>query len=66
MAVFYAALPWAEYGVMAFVLSAQGLVCHCVSGQPVAMTHTWTLWVPELTEKTQEFHIHRPEIHMAV
>lgn len=25
---------------MAFVLSAQGLACHCVSGQPLGLTHT--------------------------
>lgn len=29
-----------ECGVMAFVLSAQGLACHCVSGQPLGLTHT--------------------------
>lgn len=64
MAVFCAAALWAERGVMAFVLSAQGLVCHCVSGQPVAMTHTRTLRVPRLTEETHEFNVQHPEIHM--
>lgn len=44
----------------------QGLVCHGVSGQPVAMTHTWTpVGADAHREKTQEFNVQRPEIHLS-